>query len=338
MVEVSSTTAEALEKLAEDNDVEFDVVREKFREKFDELENKVVGSATDEQLERLALRATRTAQLARSRVPTNGVEMLTIGGSVRNWSSGDTFVGKALVDLNPNEDTGRNFLSTIIIDGSEVNLGKVVDAFDNVGNIVVGEFSVSEAHTDKFRLLNSSEDTELNVTKPENREPMIEEIRSAVPETNIRDITNNMSQTERTDNGDIYPASFGVDIRRMTVDIYDGYKNSAEGNGTYTVRDDTVFDEADIVDSPVFDQESAGDNATPGMTCWTDPSLMEYGIGSIVEMFGTVTKNQNGIATMNVDGIVPIMIEGDFDGYEDNSSSESPDREQTSSNVDRTSI
>ena len=338
MVEVSESTADELEELAEDNDVEFDAVRDVFKEKYEEVGEKAVGEVNDEQLERLALRATRTAQLATSRAPTDGVEMLTIGGSVRNWSSGDTFVGKALVDLEPNTDDGRNFLSTVIIDGTDVSLGEVVDAFGNVGNIVSGEFSVSEAHTDKFRVLNSSEDTELDVQKPDDRGPMIEDIRNEVPETTIRDITDNLSQTERTESGDVYPASFGVDIRRMTVDIYDGYKNPSEGNGTYTVRDDTVFDEDDIVESPVFDSENAGENATPGLTCWTEPSLMEYGTGSVVEMFGTVSKDDNGIAVMNVDGIVPIMIEGEFDGYEDNSSSDAPEREQTSSNVDRTSI
>jgi len=338
MVEVTSETADALESLADDNDVEFETVREKFREKYEEVKEKAVGDVSDEQLENLALRATRTAQLAKSRVATNGVEMLTVGGSVRNWNSGDTFVGKALVDLEPDTDKGRNFLSTIIIDAEDVSLGEVTDAFSEVGNIVSGEFSVSEAHTDKFRVLNSSEDTDIQVNKPDNRAPMIQEIRDEVPETTIRDITDNMSQTERTDSGDVYPASFGVDIRRITVDIYDGYKNPSEGNGTYTVRDDTVFDEDDIVESPVFDSENAGDNATPGLTCWTDPSLMEYGKGSVVEMFGTISKNDDGIASMNVDGIVPIMVEGDFDGYEDDSSDDSPERSQGSSNVDRTSI
>jgi hypothetical protein len=338
MVEVSEDTVDSLETLAEDNDVEFDAVRETFKEKYEEVGDKAVGEVSDEKLEQLALRATRTAELSDSRVPTNGVEMLTVGGSVRNWNNGDTFVGKALVDLEPDTDEGRNFLSTVIIDGSDVSLGEVVDAFGDVGNIVSGEFSVSEAHTDKFRVLNSSEDTELNVQKPDDRGPMIEEIRNVVPETTIRDITDNLSQTERTDDGDVYPASFGVDIRRMTVDIYDGYKNPSEGNGTYTVRDDTVFDEDDIVESPVFDSDNAGENATPGLTCWADPSMMEYGTGSVVEMFGTVSKNEDGIASMNVDGIVPIMVEGEFDGYEDNSSDEAPEREQTSSNVDRTSI
>lgn len=338
MVEVSESTADALETLAEDNDVEFDTVRDVFKEKYEKAVEKAASGMSDDDIENLALRMTRTAQLARSRVETDGIEMLTVGGSVRNWNSGDTFVGKALVDLEPNTDDGRNFLSTVIIDGSDVSLGEVVDAFGDVGNIVSGEFSVSEAHTDKFRVLNSSEDTELDVQKPDDRGPMIEEIRNEVPETTIRDITDNLSQTERTESGDVYPASFGVDIRRMTVDIYDGYKNPSEGNGTYTVRDDTVFDEDDIVESPVFDSENAGENATPGLTCWTDPSLMEYGTGSVVEMFGTVSKNDNGIAVMNVDGIVPIMIEGEFDGYEDNSSTDAPEREQTSSNVDRTSI
>lgn len=338
MVEVTSDTADALETLAEDNDIDLETLRETFKEKYEQAEQKAVGNVSDEQLERLALRSTRTSQLAKSRVATDGVEMLTVGGSVRGWDSGDTFVGKALVDLEPDTDEGRNFLSTVIIDGEDVSLGEVVDAFGDVGNIVSGEFSVSEAHTDKFRVLNSSEDTELNVTKPDDRGPMIQEIRDEVPETNIRDITDDLSQTERSDDGNVYPASFGVDIRRMTVDIYDGYKNPSEGNGSYTVRDDTVFDEDDIAESAVFDSQNANENATPGLSCWCDPGIMEYGQGSVVEMFGTISKNDDGIAVMNVDGIVPIMVEGEFDGYEDNSSDDAPEREQTSSNVDRTSI
>lgn len=337
MVEVSETTADALEALAEDNDVEFETVRDTFKEKYDNVQEKAGDNVGDEQLERLALRSTRTAQLASS-VSTEGVEMLTVGGSIREWDSGDTFVGKALVDLEPNEDTGRNFLSSVIIDGDDVSLGTVQDAFSSVGNIVSGEFSVAEAHTDKFRILNSSEETELNVNKPEDRSQMVEEIRNVVPETTIDSITDNMSQTERNDDGNVYPASFGVDIRRMTVDIYDGYKKPADGLGIYTVRDDTVFDEADVVESVVFDEENANENATPGLTCFTDPNIMDYGTGAIVEMFGTISKNQDGVPTMNVDGIVPIVEEDGFDGYEDNSSDDTPEREQSSSNVDRTAI
>lgn len=354
MVEVSSETADALEALAEDNDVDFETVRDTFKEKYENVKEKASAGVGEDQLERLALRSTRTAQLADNGVSTEGVEMLTIGGSIRQWTDTDhedynenaennpkkdVFIGKAFVDLDPDSDKGRNFLSTVIIDSTDgVSLSAAQDAFSEVGNIVSGEFSVGEAHTDEFRVLNSSEDTEIDYTEPSDRSPMVEEIRDAVPETTIDSITDNMSQTERNDDGNVYPASFGVDIRRMTVDIYDGYKKPADGLGIYTVRDDTVFDDDDIVESVVFDEENANENATPGLTCFTDPSHMDYGTGAIVEMFGTISKNSDGVPTMNVDGIIPIVEEGGFDGYEDNSSSDTPEREETSSNVDRTSI
>lgn len=339
MVEVTESTADALESIAEKKEVEFESVRETFVDKYENVQEKAGDTVGEEQIEKLALRQTRTSQFADSGMPTEGVEMLTIGGSIRDWDSGDTFVGKALVDVEPNEDEGRNFLSTVIIDGDEVNLGTVQDAFHEVGNIVSGEFSVGDAHTDHFRVLNSSDETELHVTKPDDRSPMVEEIREEVPEATIASITDNLTQTQRNDDGNVFPASFGVDIRRMTVDIYDGYKKPADNLGIYTVRDDTVFDDDDIVESIVFDEENTNENATPGLTCFTDPSIMDYGTGAVVEMFGTVNKNDDGVPTMNVDGIIPIMTEdGDgFDGYEDNSS-DSPEREESSSNVDRKSI
>ena len=336
-MQITEDTATELESLAKTKDVPLDEVREKFKQKYKDVQDRA-SNVDEDYLESLALRATRTAELAKNRIPTDSVEMLTIGGSIRNWNNGDTFVGKALVDPNPNEE-GRAFLSSIIIDSNDVNLGEVMDAFGEVGNIVVGEFSVGEGHTDEFRVLNYDDDTELEVTKPDNRDDIIKEIRDAVPETDIASIVENMSSTERTDDGNVYPADFGVDIRRMTVDVYDGYKNPSEGNGTYTVRDETVFDEEDVVQSDVYDAEEAGENATPGLTAWTDPSLMKYGSGSVLELFGTVSKNDNGIVSMNVDGLIPILDEGEFDGYTDNSSEETaPQRQATSSNVDRTEI
>lgn len=337
MVDVTPETAESLEKLAEDNEVELETVQETFKEKLEEVDEKAVGDVDDEKRERFALRMTRNAQLV-SRVPVDAVEMLTIGGSVRDWNSGDTFVGTALVDINPNEDAGRDYLASVIIDGDDVNLAEVQDAFSEVGNVVVGEFSISEAHTDKFRVLNSSSDTEIDVTRPDDRSPMIQAIRDAVPETSIDEISDNLSQTERSEDGDLFAAAFGVDIRRMEVDIFDGYKNPSRGTGIYTVRDNTVFDEDDIVESPVFDASDANENATPGMTCFVEPSQMKYASGSVVEMYGVLQKNDDGIINMSVDGMIPIIVEGDFDGYEDNSSDESPEREESSSNVAHTSI
>jgi len=336
MVEITSETEKELRQIADEEGVEFETVADVFKEKFESVKERG-QNVSEDMLENIALRSTRTAQLKRNRTPTSGVEIATIGGSIREWSDGDTFVGKGLVDVNPNE-AGRPYLSTIIIKEDHVNLSDVQDAFSEVGNIVTGEFSVSEAHTDKFRVLNSQDDTDINLEVPDNgvRMDIISDIRDMVPEASIATIVDDMSQTERSDDGSVYPASFGVDIRRMTVDIYDGYQNPSKGSGAYTVGDETVFDDEDLKRSPVFDTENASENATPGLTCWTDPSLMKYGSSSVVEMFGVISKGRNGVATMNVDGIVPIFDEGEFDGYVDDSE-ESP--EQTgSSNVDRTSI
>lgn len=340
MVEVSDDTTEQLEEFAEKNELDFSEVMEQFEQNYEDVQEKATNVGED-YLETLALRTTRTQELAKFR-NVEGVEMATIGGSVREWGDGgnarDVFVGKALVDVEPNEP-GRDFLSTVIFDSDDgVNMGQVNEAFSEVGNIVTGEFSVSEGFTDTFRVLNSDEDTEINVIEPDDRTEVLNDIRDMVTETDIAHITENMSAEERDDeSGDMYPANFGVDIRRITVDIYDGYKNPARGFGMYTVRDDTVFDEEDIVASPVFDSEDANENATPGMTCFMDSVDMEFGSGSVVEFFGPITKSDDGIVQMNVDGIVPIMADGEFDGYTDESDPEAPEQ-QSSSNVDREAI
>lgn len=340
-MEVSNETAEKLEEFSEENELDHDEVVEAFKEKYEEVEDRA-ENVDDDYLESLALRSVRTAELAQFQ-SVQGVEMATIGGDIREWGDGqnarDVFVGKALVDPNP-EESGRRFLSTIIADSDDgVDVATFQKAFSEVGNIVTGEFSVSDGYTDRFKVLNSGDDTDISVNYLDDRSEVISDIREAVPETNIAEIANDLSATERDDSGDVYPANFGVDIRRMTVDVYDGYKNPDRGFGMYTVRDDTVFDEDDIVESPVFDSNNSNDNATPGLTCFMSVPDMEYGKESVLEFFGTVSKNEDGIVNMNVDGIIPILAEGEFDGYVDNSEEDmSPDRDSSSSNVDRKSI
>lgn len=337
MVDVTESTADELQSLADNNgDLTLEDVQETFKEKYEEIDSK--SDWDSERVEKFALRRTRTNVLKSNRVPADEVELLTIGGDVRNWSNGDTFVGKALVDENPEEDGGKNRLATIIIDGGDVEPPEAYSAFDEVGNIVRGQFSVSEADIKGFRVLNSTEDTSLDVTRPDNRQPLYDEIRNSVPEVSIDNIAENLSATSRNDDGNVYPASFGVDIRRIEGDIYDGYKNPEAGNGTYTIRDDTVFDEQDIVESPVHNPDNANENATPGLTCWTDPGKMDYGSESVCEFFGTISQNEDGEVVMNVDGIIPILTE-EWDGYTDNSSGEATsDAEVDTSNVDRTQI
>lgn len=337
MVSVSESTADELEEIAESKDVELDEVREEFKEKYNELQDNSQG-LPESKVEEIALRTTRTSTLSSDRISTDDVEMLTIGGSIREWDSGDTFVGKALVDPNPDTDSGAERLASVIVDSDHVELAEIYDAFSEVGNVVTGNFSVSEGDIEPFLVLNSGDNTEIELTKPDDRAPLIEEIREAVPETSLASAAEDLSATTRDDDGDVYPANFGVDIRRIEADVYDGYKNPDSNLGIYTIRDDTLFDEEDIADSDVYDAETANENATPGMTCFGDSDDMEHGTGSVLEIYGVVEQGDDGVQ-MNIDGIIPIYSE-EFDGYVDSSDDEedSSRGEAVETNADRTKI
>lgn len=337
MVEVTEETAESLQELADQHELDFDTVRDRFVEKLEVVREKSVDYSQERE-ESLAYRMTRTNLNKKNRVPTDEVEIATIGGSIREFSNGDSYAGKGLVDLEPNSEDGRKFISTIMFSEDDVNLYEIRDAFGRVGNIIHGEFSVSDADIDGFRILNSQEETDITLHEPdeETRAAIIKEIREHVPEFTIRTISDNLSQRVRDeDSGNLYPASFGVDVKRIEAEIYDGYKNESKGSGAYTVRDDETFDDDDIEATDVYDPDEVNENATPGLTCWTDPYLMEYGSDSIVELYGVVTIGDNGLPSMNVDGIVEIIKDGDFDGYEDDGDSGEQEVEST---VDRTSI
>jgi len=337
MVSVSDSTADSLEEIAEDQGVDLDVVRETFKEKHEDVEDQVSGLG-DDRVEQLALRATKTSVLSSNRVATEAVELLTIGGSVRDWTQGDTFVGKALVDQNPNAGGGATNLATVIVDESDVEIAEVYDAFDEVGNVVVGEFSVSDAEVGDFLVLNSESDTEIEVNRPDNKEELIDEIRNVVPETTIANIADDMSARSRGDDGELYPCSFGVDVRRIEGNVFDAYKDGDAGFGIYTIRDDTVFDEEDIRNSDVHSpSDNDNENAVPGLTCWIDPEKMTFGSESIVEFYGVVQENDDGQVKMNVDGMIPIY-ETDYDGFEAQTNNQGTERDVDTSNVDRTKI
>lgn len=340
-MEISESTADKLEDLAEraaeslDTDVTLEEVQDEFKEQHEEVSGSSEG-LPDEKVERIAYRKTRTAVLSSDRMPTEDVELLTVGGEIRESDNGEWFSGTAVLDDSPDEDGGMTRLCEVVVYEGEL-IHEMYDGFDQVGNVVRGDFSVSDADIGNQARVFSDDGTEIDVTRPDDRDELVEEVRDHVDEVTIENIADNLSGQTRNEDGDMYTVN--SDIRRLEGDIYDGYKNPDAGNGAYTIRDDTVFDEEDIVDSSVYDEESANENATPGMTCWCDPNKMEFGSESICEFFGTVTQSDDGEVMMNVHGIVPVYVE-EYDGYVDESSESSvPSQEQVdTSNVDRTEI
>lgn len=335
MVDVTTETADALEQIAENNDVELEMVQENFKEKYEELQERA-GDWSDEKVEKLALRTARTRALKQSRTPSTHIEMLAIGGEIRNGRNGDYFNGTALVDRSPDEDGGRPLLAEVIINEEHL-LADINEAFGQVGNVITGDYSVSEGDLENHLRVFPADNTEVSFNRPDNREAMYEEIRNIVPQASISSIADDLSSQTRNDDGNMYTVT--SDVRRIEGDIYDGYKNPDKGMGTYTIRDDTVFDEDDIVESAVYNEETANENSTPGMTVWMDPDKMEFGSESICEFIGTVTQNDNGEVMMNAHGVIPIIAE-EYDGYTDNRTEDSAttSEEVDTSNVDRQSI
>lgn len=333
---MTEDTVEQLQSIAEDKELPFDEVKESFKEKFEEVEERSSG-VDDEMVEKLALRQFRTESLAENRVPTDQVEMLTIGGDVRETSNGDMFFGSAVVDENPDDDSSAASLGSVRIFDEEL-AHEIYEAFDHVGNVVSGDFAVSDGDLRGHVEVSNGDNTEFEVHRPDDRTGLINEIRNMVPEVTIENIADNITSQTRGEDGNMYQVS--SDIYRIQADIFDGYKNPDTGTGIYTLRDDSVFDEEDVVESPVFDEENANENATPGLTCFFDPNKMEWGSGSVVEFYGTIQKNDDGIINFSADGAVPILPNEDgFDGYTDSEEEEAPERTQSSSsNVDRTQI
>jgi len=338
MVEVTDATAEQLESIAEMEEVPLEQVQEKFKEQYKEVEENASG-VDDEGIEKIALRQVRTLSLSESRVPTDEIEMLTIGGDVRETSNGEMFFGTAVVDENPGDDNSTASLGSVRIFDEGLS-NEIYDAFDHVGNVVSGEFNVSDGDLQGHVEVSDGDNTTFEVHRPDDRIALIDEIRSYVPEVSIESIADNITRQTRGEDGNMYQVS--SDIYRIRADVYDGYKNPDTGTGIYTLRDDTVFDEEDIVESPVFDGENSNENATPGLTCFFDPNKMEWGTSAVVEFYGTISKNEDGIINFSADGAVPIMENEDgFDGYTDSADEDEGsdiERSSGSGSVDRTQI
>lgn len=338
MVDVTEDTIAQLQDIAEEVDKSIDEVKEEYKEKYNEVDERASG-LPDDKVEEIALKQYTASVVTANRVPTDEIEMLTIGGDVRDTSSGDMFFGTAIVDEDPNDDSVPSKMGEVRIFDEGI-AHQVYEAFDHVGNIVTGNFAVQEGDLQNHVAVSDSEDSEFEVTRPNDRSVLINEIRTHVPETNIADIADDTTAKSRGENGNMYNVS--SDIRRIEATIYDGYKNPDSGTGIYTLRDDTVFDDEDVVESGVFNPDESNENATPGLTCFFDPNKMEWGSGSIIEFYGKVTKNDDGIIQMGADGAVEVFPEqGGYDGYtdsEDDEGGNSPERNTGSANVDRTNI
>lgn len=257
-----------------------------------------------EQLEEHAVRLVRSAVNEGSRVggDVEKLNVVAIGhAGVQQWSDGDGGKKDVLLSYGVVKPEGKPMgMGVFINDESEgVDIHNVKGKFETL-NELEAYYSVGEsdelAHT---YILNSEEETRVNV-KPEedmadedSRRALLHQHTDEAELASIKDYLSAMDAQGRS-------VDFGADVKRMNATVVDAV--DLEDTGIYTILDDSVIDPEELSDDVRDDRAQ-----TPGMTAWTPPSMLKYGVNSQVEVYGSITTMDDGQVVMNVFGIVPLI-------------------------------
>jgi hypothetical protein len=238
------------------------------------------------------------------------VQMITIGGSDDPFNNGEVFVGYAL--CIPEDDPVK--LGAVVFDSKTVDMDDSVrDMFYEPYTPGKGEFDIRNAQApvgDNAYRLDAVETTEVTRFEPEKdldeRRDMVLDF---VDDAKIADIGDHLSLTD--DRG--FAATFGVDMRR----IPEAYVHEARiGKAARLVVQDDSF-----VDARDLGKDVRGDDEEAGLVAFADTGLVDFDTGSIVDLYGALTPNQDGQVTMDVIGVDPVRaVEREDDDGDDSSS------------------
>lgn len=318
---------EKLEQYAEANGTSLDTIEEVYEEKRDEVEDKASG-LPEEKKESMAFSLVRSETIEKNSVPRSSEEtqIVAIGdrGIIEDMgdSNDDTLVTYGVVDP-ADEDRPRRPAVILNEESSGVDLWDVKEKFSPM-NTLSAKYDVQDSNqVDGVYLLHATEETEPEVLDTDMTE---EETRQWVNENffddraKLSEIGSHISQGAR----DGFPDLFGADLKRIEGTVVDSFISEDGQTGGYILQDDSVIDPSDYPD------EVVGDERVPGLTCWTDPDMMEYGENSICDFYGSISVMDDGQVTMNVVGIAPIMAtEMEFDSGNDTSSGSGDKAEET---------
>lgn len=206
------------------------------------------------------------------------------------------------------ERDGSASLGVILFDETnDVDIGHAMEMFRDPFNVVEGRFSFSEPQTaSEGTVLFTTNGTELReVEDPPTMEERQKWIHNFVDEVQIADIASapmaNLSLAD--DRG---AADFGLDIKRIPDAWLIDYHVFDNGNGVYTVLDDSIVDaESELEGTPLIGESQQ----VAGLTCWTEGDMIQYDEGSTCDVYGVVQEGNDGQITMNVRGIDPIFAD-----------------------------
>lgn len=273
------------DRVADEDGVTLDDVREWYESKLEEFD--------DEELAQLTVRADYNEWVNAG--ADGEVRMVTIGGQDDPFNNGGVFAGYAL--CIPEDSPVR--LGAVMFDRDDVDPGPFMRYFYEPFSTVKGEFDIRDSQkpvgSNAYRL-NAVPGTDLEEFEPEkNREERKDMVADFVPEAVIADIGDHLSLTN--DRG--FAAGFGVDLRV----IRDAYVHEARvgDNGARLILQDDSF-----VDARDLGKDVRGEEGDAGLNAFVDPELVDFGAGSILDVYGSIAPNQDGKVTMSVYGIDPV--------------------------------
>lgn len=293
-----------LEELAEGTGHDVDYIQAEYDEAYAEVAERVPDHYEEEKVENLALGQVRGGISANTSVPRDSeqTKIVTLGsrGFIQMGDDDeDVLVTYGAVD--PADDSKPRQLGVILNEESTgADLYEIEGTFEPF-NTIEAEYDVDQANDmNNTYVLHATSDTEPEVLDTDMSE---EDTRQYVnnnffeDQASLAEIGSHISQGGR----DGWPDLFGADLKRITGTVVDWFVSEDGETGGYVVQDDSIIDPNDYPD------EVVGDKRVPGITCWTDPEIMEYGESSVCDFYGSISTMDDGQVTMNVIGIAPIM-------------------------------
>lgn len=311
-----------LESLVEGTDKDVEWAEQKYEEALEKAQGAASVDLSEEQLHGYALSMVRAKVNALNRTsggrPAREVDVIVIGHKgTMMWNDKDNGgkkeVGIAfgLANPEPEDDEWKLKPAAFILDETDgVDPHAELAKFQPL-SVLKGHFSVSTP--DEFKgayVCNSTDETVITETPEEDLPEGLQSkderrtfLNDRLPQSTISEIHSHLSAI----NNDGYTAAFGADVKRMTVTVQDWYVGKTKGGspfGTYTVLDDSVVGEEDLARLNVTSERQR----TPGFTCFTwEPEIIQYGDGSVLDVYGAVRTNDEGRISMDLYGVVDVI-------------------------------
>lgn len=313
-----------LEDLVSGTDKDLEWAKEKYDEALEKAQSAASVDLSADQLHAYALSMVRAKVNALNRTsggfPAIETDVIAIGHrGTMMWkdrdNGGKKEVGIAFGLANPEPDNPDEYKlkpAAFILDETDgVDPHAELEKFEPL-SVLKGYFNVRTP--DEFKgvyTCNSTDETRIEAvpeeTLPEGlrtRDERRAYVNDRLPEARLADIHAHLSAV----NNDGYTVGFGADIKRMNVTVQDWYigqTRNGDAFGTYTVLDDSVVGEEDLSRLNITSDRQR----TPGFTCftWNPEDMIEYGDGSVLDVYGAIRTNDEGRISMDLYGVVDVI-------------------------------